>query len=118
MRFPTVENKVNWTTVIAAFGVCATIGAWIYSHGQFTQRMDSNENTQSAMNVRTEARIERILEDMKRLDNLAYRVTLVEQNNITLTQNLTEISKALSSQGADIRVIREILDRSAPTARP
>lgn len=112
MKLPAVENKVNWTTLIAIIGVCVTFGGMIYSHGQFTQRMDSNEKAQAAHNTRTDTKLETLAEDSKKIDNLAYRMTLVEQNNITLTQTLSELSKSISAQSADIRVIREILDRS------
>lgn len=116
MRLPTVENKVNWTTLAVIFSICATVGGMVYSHGQFTQRMDSNERAQDASNARTDAKIEQLSEDNKKLENLTYRMTLVEQNHLGLTRTLDNLNASISAQGADIRVIREILNRIDPKA--
>lgn len=116
MKLPTVENKVNWTTLIAAFSVCVTVGGMVYSHGKFTQRMDSNESAQATTNARTDAQLDRLAEDNKKLENLTYRMTLVEQNHLGLTRTLDNLNASISAQGADIRVIREILNRIDPKA--
>lgn len=116
MRLPSIENKINWTTIIALIGMILTIGGSIYSYGRFTQRMDGNEASQGARNAGFEVRLTALELESRRIENLSYRMAQAEQSNIGLSQTLAEVSRLISAQGADIRVIREILDRSVPPA--
>lgn len=115
MQFPRAENKVNWTTVVslfmAAFTVSGSIGAWLYSQGQFQAQFQTMQNTQDVSQTRTDTRLETLERTLGGVENLAYRVTLIEQANLSTTSALAEITRAQSEQSADIRVIREILSR-------
>lgn len=110
MRLPVIENKINWTTIIAVFGACITTGGMIYQGGQFTQRMDGNEKSQAAFNAKVEARLDAQDEGLKKIDNLSYRVTLSEQSVANYGQKIDEMYRLIMAQGADIRIIREKLD--------
>lgn len=111
LKLPTVENKVNWTTLIAAFGVAVTIGGWAFTYGRFTQRVDSIEMASSERRTVIESRMNVLEAEVRKIDNLAYRMAMMEQTSVTTIQTLSEISKSLADQAADIKVIREILAR-------
>lgn len=111
MHFPRAENKVNWTTAIALVGLLITGGGYVYAYGQFTAKVSAMETGTAATAGRTDARLSSLEGEAKKIDNLAYRMTLVEQNNVAIAQKLDAMSRQMTDQGADVKVIREILSR-------
>lgn len=111
VQFPRVENKVNWSTLFAAAGLLLTVGGMIYAYGQFTARVDGLDAGVKASTARTEARLDGLETSARSVENLGYRVTIIEQSNANTLAILNELRTALSEQNADIRVIRDTLSR-------
>ena len=102
---PTVKNEISWTTLIAGLGLLITVG-------------DSAQKYSAEARARLQSDIAATRSDVSDLkaldskyDNLAYRVTVQEQGAAQLSKSIEDLKKNLSDQGADIKVIREILTR-------
>ncbi|MVA27835.1 hypothetical protein V6582_02505 [Agrobacterium vitis] len=49
--------------------------------------------------------------ELRKLDNLSYRVTVAEQSATSISQAIKELQITASGQSGDLRVMREILQR-------
>lgn len=125
MHAPTVKNEISWTTLLAAVGLLMTLGGIIWAAGQFNATMDASQkySTQARQQLQNEiTATNRALDNTRsdigdlqalgpKFDNLAYRLTVQEQGSAQLSKAIEDLKKNLSDQGADIKVIREILTR-------
>lgn len=118
MQMPRIENKVNWTTVIAAASFLLTIAGLVYVAGQFTARTEGLQTEFTRATARTEARLDNLEVTARSLENLAYRVTLIEQSSANTIALLNDMRDRLASQGADIRVIRDTMPRAEGSSAP
>lgn len=115
---PKMKNEISWTTLIAAAGLLVTIVGWVWSAGQFSAAVAASQKNSAEARARLQADIASTQSDVKDLksldskfDNLAYRVTVQEQGSQQFAKAIEDLKNGLSDQGADIKVIREILTR-------
>lgn len=60
----------------------------------------------------------RVLEgEVRKIDNLTYRVTITEQSTATITTAIKDLQSLLNQQSGDLKVVREILQRIEASQR-
>ena len=107
MHPPKVKYEVNINTIVQIVGfvgLAVTIGV----------NWGTTQSTLSEMGRRDiahETRLSAQQIEINRIENLAYRVTVLEQASLATSKSLEDLKTAVTSQGADLRVIREILTR-------
>lgn len=60
---------------------------------------------------RTEERFRSIESEVRKIDNLTYRIAEAEQTTVTTLAAIKDLQSLVSAQSGDIKVIREILQR-------
>ncbi|WLR98737.1 hypothetical protein [Shinella sumterensis] len=60
---------------------------------------------------RTEERFRSIESEVRKIDNLTYRIAAAEQTTATTSAAIKDLQSLVSAQSGDIKVIREILQR-------
>lgn len=122
---PVWKNEWNITTVVALVLFVATAGGWFYANGQTNQKFESwvanheqlhkdRQAVVTADTARHDTRLGAIETALRKVDNLEYRMTVQEQGSANLARSVEELKATVNSLGTDIRVIREIVERSAP----
>lgn len=105
---PKIGNfEINFNTILNLTTLVGMIsgGAWIWAN---TTR--DIEELQAA-NIRTEERFRNIETEVRKIDNLSYRITLTEQSTTSTATAIEELKDGFSQQSGDLKVIREILQR-------
>jgi hypothetical protein len=133
---PKVKYELNMTTAVVTIGLCATFAGWGVVWGSLTTRIDNYENRNNAWqanheqlhkerataiattDARTDQRLTGHEVELRKIDNLSYRLTVQEQGSATLAKSVDELKTAVQSQGSDIRFIREMLTQSNPGVKP
>lgn len=129
MNIPPVKRELNTNTIIQLVTFVILLGGMVWTTAQrdadlTTLRRDFTEYrvahdqvhkdrlaTVSGIEARTDARLSALEVAIRKLDNLEYRVTVVEQGSANLGKAVEELKAAVNNQSADLRVIREILTR-------
>lgn len=118
LKAPNVKYEINLNTIIVLVGFASTTLAGGNMWGAVTTRLGNLESQvaeraqQTTKDVATLAtRIDGLDAEVRKYDNLSYRVTVQEQSSASLAKSVEELKTAINSQGADVRVIREILTR-------
>lgn len=115
MHLPKAKNEVNVNTIIQVVGFLVLIGGMGVSWGT----AEESRRTMGEKLAASDARITAHDAQISAIPNLAYRLTVLEQANLSTTKALDDLRAAVNSQGTDIRVIREILTRlDQQIARP
>lgn len=132
MHAPVRKYEVNINTMILLAGFAATAIGWGMIWGRFTgdvssmaQKYDNWIVTHEEMHkdrmaalsgveARTDQRIVAVEAEMRKYENLAYRITVQEQGAQTLARSVEELKSLVNNQGTDLKVIREILTRLDP----
>ncbi len=65
----------------------------------------------AAVDAKNDERIRGLETEARKLENLTYRVTVLEQSGANLTKSVEELKSALNSQASDIRIIKEIVEQ-------
>ncbi len=60
---------------------------------------------------RTDERFRGLEAEVRKIDNLTYRVTITEQSTATITTAIKDLQTLLNQQSGDLKVVREILQR-------
>lgn len=122
---PIRENKINWNTLISLGGFIIMIGGFVWAGGAFTARSTALEATvlENAIELREkqkalETRTAVLESENRKLDNLQYRLSVVEQNNADTFRNLSELVKSQNDLSSDMKVVREILSRLDQNRNP
>lgn len=122
---PIRENKINWNTLISLGGFILVIGGMVWAGGAFTARSSALEAKviENAIEQREklktiEIRTAALESENRKLDNLQYRLSVVEQNNADTFRNLSELVKSQNDLSSDMKVVREILSRLDQNRNP
>lgn len=119
---PTFKNEINISTLFSVFGMIVVICGWIWHASSFktevVTRMDGQDISIQKMNTnmagfenRTDQRLSTLEKETNKLAHFEYRITVQEQGTVNLNKSVEELKTAMNGQGADIRVILEILKR-------
>lgn len=71
----------------------------------------------AAKAAKDEERFRNIENEVRKIDQLTYRLTVQEQGAANLTKSVEELKVTVNGQASDLRVIREILQRLDPGPR-
>lgn len=130
MHLPT-RGKIEWNlnTVVMTIGFAGGLVAWGVTWGSFTSEVRALDQRTAVWATnhdnyhkdrlaevkirdgRIDADIATLKDDIKQIDNIAYRVTVVEQGQQATTKSIDELKIAISQQATDIRIVREILEQ-------
>ncbi len=69
----------------------------------------------TAENSRQEQRLNQAEERLRKMDNLEYRITVAEQAGLNTAKSIERLTDTVNGQSADIRVMREIIERQFGT---
>lgn len=73
----------------------------------------------AARDAKSEERFRVVEQELRKIDNLTYRLTVQEASTATLTRTVEEIKTAIGTLASDVRIVREILQRDgAPDRKP
>ena len=113
-------SLVGWTASAATFRASVDemgrkYDGWIANHEQMHK---DRLATVTGIEARTDQRIASLEEEVRKIDGLAYRLTVQEQGSANLARSVEELKTSVNSLGTDIRVMREILQRLDPRAPP
>lgn len=67
---------------------------------------------------RAEERFRGLENEVRKIDNLTYRVTITEQSTATITTAIKDLQSVINQQSGDLKVVREILQRLEDNGRP
>ncbi len=136
MHMPTVKRELNTNTLIQVAGFLIVVGGLIWSAaqqqagvGELQRKYDNwiaaHENlhkerqaTVTGDTARLDTRLTALETATREMENIKYRVTVLEQGSLNLTRSVEELKTAVNGQAADIRVMLEILRRMDPTIKP
>ena len=132
LTHPKFKNELNLHTVVLLVGLVATIGGAFYTAGQQAKRVDGiDERIDGHDNLHKEkgaefaakfadvyARLRAVDAEARRIENLSYRTTVLEQGAENTQRALGEVKEQLNTLSADIRVMREILTRMDKNRSP
>ena len=121
---PLFKNEFNWSTVSIFVGFVIMIAgsgaAWQnMKNGQDTLTNDlaTHQKISEAEKTAMQARVKEIEIEARRIDNINYRLTSVEQFGAGVTASLREMQTAVNDINSEMRVMREILQRMDPNPR-
>jgi len=89
-------------------------GDWITRHENLHRERQSQIQTADA---RLDQRIAQLEGEARKIENLAYRVTVAEQSNINTSKSIERLTDTVNQQSTDIRVMREIIERQFGASR-
>lgn len=125
MHPPKMKYEVNLNTIALLLTLVVSVGGGFYFAGQQTKRLDGLDTwverhdqlqatrsaDMAAKFADANARITSNQVEARKIDNLAYRTTVLEQGAANTQKSLGDLKEQLGSLSADIRVVREILQR-------
>jgi len=113
MNLPRAKNEMNWNTVIQI----VTLVGMIAGGGAVWGTTQAAIGSMATKQAEQDASIRANKEQVSRIPNIEYRITVQEQANTSLVAAVEQLRQAMADQSADIKVIREILTRVEPQRR-
>lgn len=134
MKFPE-KGRIEWnfnTWVILGgivVGVASTGATWGYFTSQLTSADRETKDWQTRHDQLHRDRLTQTTSDgakqdqrlaqaearLVKLDNLEYRITVAEQAGLNTAKSIERLTDTVNGQSADIRVMREIIERQFGT---
>lgn len=111
---PALRYEFNLNTIIQVVGFLAMIWVGGQAWGGLDNRVKSLEDAGKARDIR----ITNVEADVRKYDNLQYRITIVEQANASVAKSLEDLKSSVSDLSGDTKVMREILQRLESKASP
>lgn len=110
-------------------GVATTGGTWGYFASQLASADRETKEWQerheqlhrdrlaqtTAESARQEQRLAQAEARLVKMDNLEYRITVAEQAGLNTAKSIERLTDTVNGQSADIRVMREIIERQFGT---
>ncbi len=113
MELPRRAQKLEWNLntiiqLVTLFGMCVGgVTIWV-NKGRDIEEL---QKWRSAMEARSEERFRALESEVRKIDNLAYRVASTEQSSTSTAAAIKEVQGLISQQAGDLKVIKEILQR-------
>lgn len=125
------KGKFEWNlnTLVLISGIFIGVGTTGITWGVFATRLENADiktsdwitrhealhRERSVMVLNADTRLDqRILTlegESRKIENLAYRMTVAEQSNLTTSKSIERLTDTVNNQSTDIRVMREIIER-------
>ncbi|MET3925622.1 hypothetical protein [Devosia sp. 2618] len=115
-----IVSVLGWTASATTFKASVDemgrkYDGWIANHEQTHK---DRLATVTGIEARTDQRLSNLEGETRKIDELAYRLTIQEQGSANLARSVEELKTSVNSLGTDIRVMREILQRLDPRTTP
>lgn len=113
MEIPKRAQKLEWNLntiiqLVTLFGMCVGgVTIWV-NKGRDIEEL---QKWRSAMEARSEERFRSLESEVRKIDNLAFRVASTEQSTTSTASAIKDLQGLLSQQAGDLKVIKEILQR-------
>lgn len=113
MELPKRAQKLEWNLntiiqLVTLFGMCVGgVTIWV-NKGRDIEEL---QKWRSAMEARSEERFRALESEVRKIDNLAYRVASTEQSSTSTAAAIKDLQTLVSQQSGDLKVIKEILQR-------
>lgn len=113
MELPKRAQKLEWNLntiiqLVTLFGMCVGgVTIWV-NKGRDIEEL---QKWRSAMEARSEERFRVLESEVRKIDNLAYRVASTEQSSTSTAAAIKDLQTLVSQQSGDLKVIKEILQR-------
>ena len=114
IKKPALRYELNLNTIVQLVGFALLLWAGGQGWGDLNTRVKALED-QSA---KEEQRVSNVESDVRKYDNLLYRITVVEQANASVAKSLEDLKSSVSDLSGDTKVMREILQRLESKASP
>ena len=127
VKTPSFKYEINFNTVLMVVGFGATMTAWGVTWGSFTSNVRAMDEKFTAEIIRLDKRIDqgvayemkndernRSMElDVRKIENLTYRITVNEQTTSTLVKASDEMKTLITTVATDVKYLREEAQRNA-----
>ena len=126
MRGPTIGRfEINLNTVLQLISILGVLAGGIYVWTNTTRDIEELQRWRAGHEQyhkerlaevkitegRNEERFRAIEGEVRKIDNLTYRIAAAEQTTATTAASIKDLQTLVSAQSGDIKVIREILQR-------
>ena len=111
MQTPRIKNEINWNTLLQILTVLGVVIGPAIVWGSTSERIANQGERASAMSALLDAHTGTLNTHTTQIENVTYRVTVLEQGQTNLAAAVEELKSLVNNQATELRVIRTILDR-------
>lgn len=135
MKMPE-KGKIEWNlnTLLLIGGIVTGIASTVASGTYFASQLANNDKETkdwqqrheqlhrdrlqqtTAENTRIDQRLAQAEARLQKMDNIEYRITVAEQAGLNTAKSIERLTDTVNGQSADIRVMREIIERQFGTS--
>lgn len=127
VKTPSFKYEFNFNTLVMVVGFGVTTATWGVTWGSFRSDVRAMDDKFSSEIVRLDKRIDqgvayegkndernRSIElDVRKIENLTYRITVNEQTTSTLVKASDEMKTLITTVATDVKYLREEAQRNA-----
>ncbi|WP_342242627.1 hypothetical protein [Ensifer sp. OTU672] len=127
MELPKRAQKLEWNLntiiqLVTLIGVCAGgVTIWVNKGRDIEELQNWKAGHEllhkerlvevKAIEARNEERFRSLESEVRKIDNLSYRLTVTEQSSTSTAAAIKDLQSLVSQQSGDLKVIKEILQR-------
>ncbi len=127
MELPKRAQKLEWNLntiiqLVTLIGMCAGgVAIWVNKGRDIEELQNWKAGHEllhkerlvevKAIETRNEERFRSLESEVRKIDNLSYRLTVTEQSSTSTAAAIKDLQSLVSQQSGDLKVIKEILQR-------
>lgn len=127
MELPKRAQKLEWNLntiiqLVTLIGMCAGgVAIWVNKGRDIEELQNWKAGHEllhkerlvevKAIEARNEERFRLLESEVRKIDNLSYRLTVTEQSSTSTAAAIKDLQSLVSQQSGDLKVIKEILQR-------
>ncbi len=127
MELPKRAQKLEWNLntiiqLVTLIGMCAGgVAIWVNKGRDIEELQNWKAGHEllhkerlvevKAIEARNEERFRSLESEVRKIDNLSYRLTVTEQSSTSTAAAIKDLQSLVSQQSGDLKVIKEILQR-------
>lgn len=127
MELPKRAQKLEWNLntiiqLVTLIGMCAGgVAIWVNKGRDIEELQNWKAGHEllhkerlvevKAIEARNEERFRSLESEVRKIDNLSYRLTITEQSSTSTAAAIKDLQSLVSQQSGDLKVIKEILQR-------
>lgn len=127
MELPKRAQKLEWNLntiiqLVTLIGMCAGgVAIWVNKGRDIEELQNWKAGHEllhkerlvevKAIEARNEERFRLLESEVRKIDNLSYRLTITEQSSTSTAAAIKDLQSLVSQQSGDLKVIKEILQR-------
>jgi hypothetical protein len=125
------KGKFEWNlnTLVLIGGIVVGLASTAFTWGTFANRLENADAKTSdwitrhenlhrerqaaalSSDARMDEKLSRLDQEVRKIENLSYRVTVAEQSNLNTSKSIERLTETVNQQSTDIRVMREIIEQ-------